>query len=167
MPKLICATPLLELAIDNLHHLVRDEAYRVSKVIDNEFHNEPFEGTKNYCQEMADDLTTKGEIYLDDQIGVFKEHIYSHIAFNLIDRIQNSLLLGITKAIKLKKREWSPNILMSKFNKSLGAIIEFAELMIVPSRKVLDFENVPNMVKSRLFKNLPGFVNTTTLVGQI
>ena len=56
---------------------------------------------------------------------------------------------------------------MSKFNKSLGAIIEFAELMIVPSRKVLDFENVPNMVKSRLFKNLPGFVNTTTLVGQI
>ena len=52
---------------------------------------------------------------------------------------------------------------MSKFNKSLGAIIEFAELMIVPSRKVLDFENVPNMVKSRLFKNLPDFVNTTTL----
>ena len=76
MPKLICATPLLELAIDNLHHLVRDEAYRVSKVIDNEFHYEPFEGTEEYCQEMADDLTTKGEIYLDDQIGVFKEHIY-------------------------------------------------------------------------------------------
>ena len=74
MPKLICATPLLELAIDNLHHLVRDEAYRVSKVIDNEFHYEPFEGTEEYCQEMADDLTTKGEIYLDDQIGVFKEH---------------------------------------------------------------------------------------------
>ena len=144
-----------------------DEAYRVSKVIDNEFHYEPFEGTEEYCQEMADDLTTKGEIYLDDQIGVFKEHIYSHIAFNLIDRIQNSLLHGITKAIKLKKREWSPNILMSKFNKSLGAIIEFAELMVVPSRKVLDFENVPNMVKSRLFKNLPDFVNTTTLVGQI
>ena len=36
--------------------------------------------------------------------------LHSHIAFNLIDRIQNSLLLGITKAIKLKKREWSPNI---------------------------------------------------------
>ena len=89
--------------------------------------------------------------------------LHSHIAFNLIDRIQNSLLLGITKAIKLKKREWCPNILMSKFNKSLGAIIEFAELMIVPSRKVLDFENVPNMVKSRLFKNLPDFVNTTIL----
>ena len=89
--------------------------------------------------------------------------LHSHIAFNLIDRIQNSLLLGITKAIKLKKREWCPNILMSKFNKSLGAIIEFAELMIVPSRKVLDFGNVPNMVKSRLFKNLPDFVNTTTL----
>ena len=53
-----------------------DEAYRVSKVIDNEFHYEPFEGTEEYCQEMADDLTTKGEIYLDDQIGVFKEHIY-------------------------------------------------------------------------------------------
>ena len=64
------------LAIENLHHLVQDEAYRVSKVIDNEFHYEPFEGTEEYCQEMADDLTTKGEIYLDDQIGVFKEHIY-------------------------------------------------------------------------------------------
>ena len=36
-----------------------DEAYRVSKVIDNEFHYEPFEGTEEYCQEMADDLTTK------------------------------------------------------------------------------------------------------------
>ena len=46
----------------------------------------------------------------------------------------------------------------------MTAIIEFAELMIVPSRKILDFENVPNMVKSRLFKNLPDFVNTTTLV---
>ena len=48
-----------------------DEAYRVSKVIDNEFHYEPFEGTEDYRQEMADDLTTKGEIYPDDQIGVF------------------------------------------------------------------------------------------------
>ena len=36
-----------------------DEAYRVSKVIDNEFHYEPFEGTEDYRQEMADDLTTK------------------------------------------------------------------------------------------------------------
>ena len=92
-------------AIHNLHHLVRDEAYRVSKVIDTEFHYEAFEGTEEYCQDLADDLNTKGEIYLDDQIGEFKEHIYSHVAFTLIDRIQNSLLLGITQAIKLKKRE--------------------------------------------------------------
>ena len=136
----------------------------MSKVIDTEFHYEAFEGTEEYCQDLADDLNTKGEIYLDDQIGEFKEHIYSHVAFTLIERIQNSLLLGITQAIKLKKREWCPTTLMSKFIKSMTAIIEFAELMIVPSRKILDFENVPNMVKSRLFKNLPDFVNTTTLV---
>ena len=48
----------------------------MSKVIDTEFHYDAFEGTEEYCQELADDLTIKGEMYLDDQIGEFKGHIY-------------------------------------------------------------------------------------------
>ena len=65
---------LLELAIDNLHHLVRDEILRVSQI---------FEEVED-GQKVHENLR---EYYLSQQISAFKDHIFSHIPLYLTDHI--------------------------------------------------------------------------------
>ena len=74
MPPLKNPIELLELAIDNLHHLVREEILRVTQVFE-----EVEDGQKvhEYIREN----------YLLQQISAFKDHIFSHIPLHLTDHI--------------------------------------------------------------------------------
>ena len=72
MPPLKNPIQLLELAIDNLHHLVRDELLRVSQIFED-------------GQELFEYV--RKENYLSQQISAFRGHIFSHIPFHLIDPI--------------------------------------------------------------------------------
>ena len=164
MPKLKEIPLLLDLSIDSIHYLVRNEALRVADIIDNKFYYNKYEGEEDYCEEEAENLATKRDIYLDDQVEAFKEHIFSHVPLNLIDRVLDPILLGITQAVKIKKSTWNHATLMTKFTKSMYAIIEFSNLMVIPSRRFIDLEKVPKIVRSRLFNYLPEFFNTTTLI---
>ena len=59
------------------------------------------EGTDEYDERVAEDLAIKRDIYLDEQVEAIKDHIFSHVPFNLIDEVLDPILHGISEAIKV------------------------------------------------------------------
>ena len=67
------------------------------------------------------------------------------------------ILIGIAQAIVFKKSFWTPTTENDKFSKKMRAIIKFANLIVIPSRKILDLDQIPQvrkkiMIFSRLKK---------------
>ena len=166
MPKRRELKSLLQIAIFNVHYLVRNEALRISTIItdnDNEFHYKATDKNDDNNQHNGD-LDMIKEIYLKKQIENFKEHLFSHIPSHLLDRILDPILSGINDAISFKKKEWDPTTNMSKFTKSIQTITEFSHLLILPSRKTLNLQKVPKVIRNYLFKSFPKFSNVTILI---
>ena len=57
------------------------------------------------------------------------------------------ILVGIAQAIACTKTLWTPTTNMNYFAKMMRAIIKFANLIVVPSRKILDLDKVPQVRK--------------------
>ena len=104
MPKLKEPCSLLDLALSNIHHLVREEALRVSHIVDTVFHYNEIRGTPEFDEEMAEEMAFKRDDYVDSQIEAFKQFVFSHVPYNLIDRVLDPILHGVSEAIKAKKR---------------------------------------------------------------
>ena len=155
---------MLDLAISNIHHLVRDEAIRVSHLVDTIFHYREIVGTPEYDEDLAEEMAFKGDVYVDGQVEAFKQYIFSHVPYNLIDRVFDPILHGVSEAIKAKKKQWRPTTLMKQFTRSMFAITEFSNLMVLRSRRFLDLDKVPKILRSRMFHQLSQFVSVTTLI---
>ena len=164
MPKLKEPQSLLDLAISNIHHLVRDEALRVSHLMDTVFYYGEIRGTEDFDEEMAEEMAFKRDDYVDSQVEAFKQFIFSHVPYNLIDQVIDPILHGVSEAVKAKKKQWRPTTLMKQFARSMFAITEFSNLMVLRSRRFLDLEKVPKILRSRMFHQLSQFVSVTTLI---
>ena len=164
MPKLKEPCSLLDLALSNIHHLVREEALRVAHLQDTVFHYSEIKGTPEYDEDLAEEIAFKGDVYTDGQVEAFKQYIFSHVPYNLIDQVLDPILFGISEAIKAKKKQWRPTTLMTKFCRSMFAITEFSDLMVLRSRRFLDLQKVPKILRNRMFRQLTQFVNATTLI---
>ena len=126
---------LLDLSLDSLHHVVRDEALRVANVVKVKFVYEEFHGTDDFDEDQLERIAEDREIYLSEQVDAFKEHFVGHVPPNLVDRIVDPVIYGISEALTAKKQEWSPTTNMSKFTKAMLAITKFANLVVLPSRR--------------------------------
>ena len=104
------------------------------------------------------------ETYLKKQIEAFKEHVFTHIPASLVNKILESILNGINEAICVQKAEWEPNTNIQQFTKAMHTIIEFSQLLILPTRKHLDLQHIPQMIRHCFFKELHKFSNLTTLI---
>ena len=164
MPKLKEVPNLIDLAISCIHHLVRNEATRVSKVIDTKFHYEAIKGTDEYDETVADQFRCDREVYLADQVEIFKDYLFSHVPFNMIEQIMDPILRGISEAVKLKRNQHTALTNNARFTRALFAIVEFCNLMVVTARRHLDLNKVPEMLRNKMFSYLPKFTNTTTLI---
>ena len=57
----------------------------------------------------------KREIYMTDQMEMFKAHLQGHLAPALTERVLDSgVLIGLAKAIVKKRREWTPATNMTR-----------------------------------------------------
>lgn len=148
MPPLNEVTKLLNLSLDALPALVREEALRVSKEVEKRFVYEELYGTDEYDEVVEGDLAVDREVYLSDQVSAFKNHVLSHVPLNLMDEILAPIVLGISQAILWKKQQWSPTTHMSKFTKAMYAIVKFSNLLVVPTAQSLDLNKVPKVSKN-------------------
>ena len=74
------------------------------------------------------------------------------------------MLYGINEAISAQKADWDANTNIQQFTKAMHAIIEFSQLLILPTRKHLDLQNIPQMIRHCFFKELHKFSKVTTLI---
>ena len=155
---------LLNLSLDSLHHVIREEALRVSQVVANKFIYEEFRGTAEFDDEKREKMAEDREIYLSEQVDAFKKHFMGHVPPNLIEQVMDPIISGISQALYAKKQEWSPMTNMYKFTKTMGAIIKFSNLVVIPTRKVLDLENLPKMIRTKLYNSLSIFKDLRTLI---
>jgi hypothetical protein len=57
----------------------------------------------------------KREIYMTDQMDVFKTHLHSHLAPALAEKVLDSgVLKGLVNVIAKKKKEWTPATNMTR-----------------------------------------------------
>ena len=70
------------------------------------------------------------------------------IPHNLIEECMRPVLVGIAQAIAIKKSFWTPTTNMNKFAKTMRAIIKFANLIVIPTRRILDLDKVPQVLIS-------------------
>ena len=145
MPPLKEVPQLLDLSVECLHNVIREEAMRVSKVIETHFFYEEVPGTEEYDLDDEENMAADREVYLSDQITAFKDHVFEHVPLNLVEKVIKPIVLGIRQALTKKKKLWSPTTNMSKFIKSIYAITEFAELVVVPCRRALDLSELPKV----------------------
>lgn len=145
MPPLNEVTPLLKLSLNSIHHVIREEALRVSSVIETDFIYQGIFGTDEYDEIEEENVAAEREVYLSDQISAFKDHVLSHVPRNLMDDLMIPIVMGISQAIVNKKKSWTPTTNMSKFTKAVYAVTKFANLIVVPSATTLDLDKVPKV----------------------
>jgi hypothetical protein len=145
MPPLKRVPLLVDLAIKNLNHLVRVEALQVAYNVVTYYVFDEIVGSDDYDEEREQGTACDREIYLNDQVEEFKNHVLEHVPYNLIEKVLEPVLIGISEAILVKKRDWTPLTNMTKFTRQMYAIIKFANLMVLPNRRTLDLDKIPKV----------------------
>ena len=57
------------------------------------------------------------------------------------------ILIGIAQALVFKKSFYTPTTDNNIFSKKMRAIIKFSNLIVIPSRKILDLDQIPQVRK--------------------
>jgi hypothetical protein len=146
MPPVKKVPLLLDLAIKNLNHLVRVEALRVAYNVVMYYEDDEIVGNIVEHDKGKAWVTPYREIYLSDQVELFKSHVFEHVPYNLMEKVLEPVLIGISEAILAKKREWTGRRQdMIKFTREMYAITKFADLMVMPTRRALDLDKIPKV----------------------
>ena len=85
MPQHKEVKKLLDIAIYHIKTLVKNEAVRVSRIINHKFVHLV---SDDYEQKILENHAI--ETYLKKQIEAFKEHVFTHIPASLVDKILES-----------------------------------------------------------------------------
>ena len=80
------------------------------------------------------------------------------------------ILIGIAQALVFKKSFYTPTTDNNIFSKKMRAIIKFSNLIVIPSRKILDLDQIPQVRKKTMiysrykkgsFTTYTLYINTT------
>jgi len=124
-------------------------------------------GTEGFSFQVADQIASDRDMYLAHQLSALKEFGFGTIPNSLIEECMQSIVIGIDLAITVKKHGWKPSWSdagNSVLEKACKAVIKFADLLVTPSRKVIDLNKVPQMIRSKLYNSLHIFKNVRVLI---
>jgi hypothetical protein len=152
---------LVDQCAARIRALVKDEALRVASFSVNNFVFDELEVQEN--EERAETTAWEREIYLSDQVEFFKQHVVSYLASNVTEKVLGQVLEGIKDAILIKKQQWTPTTSMTKFAREMYAVVKFANVLVLPTRKHLDLSTTPKMIRTKLYACLQGFKGLTVI----
>ena len=159
MPQQKQPPNLLSSALKGVTILVTKEAIRVAKVAVTKFIFDEIEAEENGedVEEKHSQTAWEREIYLSDQIELFKQHVITYISCNILEEAMLSILEGIENAVIIKKKQWTPTTSLTKFTREMYAIVKFANLLVLPSRRQLELTQIPKIIRTKLYGELPKF----------
>ena len=166
MPRKKTVPSLLQASISSVAPLVRDEALRVAHVAVTQFVFDEIEAeaaSEEAYEEMKSKAAWEREIYLSDQVQLFKDFVLGFVPPSLLSQVLDSVLNGVKKAIRAKKQEWTPTTNLTRFTRQMYAIVKFSNVCVLPTRTVLDLETMPKIIRTKMFGSLKYFTGLKEL----
>ena len=87
----------------------------------------------------------------------------SHVVCYLEDRVFNAVLNGLDRATRIYKASWTRATDNRKFTKVMYGIMKFTEVVVLPKKKILQLDQVPQILRNKLYSHLPQMPNLTVL----
>ena len=84
----------------------------------------------------------------------YREWLQSHVSCYLQDDVFTAIILGLEKATRIYKNSWTRTTDNRVFTKVLYGIIKFTELAVFPSKKILLLDQVPQILRNKLYRNI-------------
>ena len=85
---------------------------------------------------------------------VNKEGIFNAIAPKIRTPLSVMVMEGIHDATRVKKRGYTPTTSMGRFTRELYAIVKFSNILVQKERRVLNLEDVPKIIRTKLYSSL-------------
>ena len=101
-------------------------------------------GPNGFTQEMA--LFNK-----EGRLNAIALKIKSRTALSLSSVM---VMEGIHDATRVKKRGYTPTTSMGRFTRELYAIVKFSNILVQKERRVLNLEDVPKIIRTKLYSSL-------------
>lgn len=98
--------------------------------------------------------------YTVDEFGLW---VMSHVVCYLEDRVFNAVLNGLDRATRIYKASWTRATDNRKFTKVMYGIMKFTEVVVLPKKKILQLDQVPQILRNKLYSHLPQMPNLTVL----
>lgn len=146
---------LVDLSLSALSILVTTESLRVAKIAVTKFVYDEVE--HGFDEEEVSNAAWEREVYLSDQIELFKQHVLGCMSYPIMEKAIDPILNGIKAAILHMKRQWSPTTNMKTFTRQMYAVVKFSNLLVTPQMKKLDLAEIPKMVRTKLYGCLKAF----------
>ena len=68
--------------------------------------------------------------------------------------LASMVMEGIHDATRVKKRGYTPTTSMGRFTRELYAIVKFSNILVQKERRVLNLEDVPKIIRTKLYSSL-------------
>ena len=109
------------------------------------------------------DYTSERQTLLQDTVDQFGEWVLSHIVHYLEDRVFNTVLNGLDRATRIYKSSWTRTTDNRIFTKVMYGIMKFTEVVVLPKKKVLLLDQIPQILRNKLYSHLHEMKNLTNL----
>ena len=107
------------------------------------------------------DFTPEIEAYTHAQYYNFRCKIqlghpeHDNVTCGTIHILHSVLVMeGIHDATRVKKRGYTPTTSMGRFTRELYAIVKFSNILVQKERRVLNLEEVPKIIRTKLYSSL-------------
>jgi len=109
------------------------------------------------------DYTLERQDLLQNIVDGFGQWIMSHVVCYLEDRVFNAVLNGLDRATRLYKASWTRTTDNRIFTKIMYGIMKFTEVVVLPKKKSLLLDQVPQILRNKLYSHLTQMPNLTNL----
>eukprot|EP00092_Neocalanus_flemingeri_P000342 GFUD01000364.1.p1 GENE.GFUD01000364.1~~GFUD01000364.1.p1 ORF type:complete len:610 (-),score=204.58 GFUD01000364.1:119-1900(-) len=109
------------------------------------------------------DYTFDRQDLLQHTVDQFGGWVMSHIVWYLEDRVFNAVLVGLDRATRIHKASWTSTTDNRIFTKILYGIMKFTEVVVLPKKRILLLDQIPQILRNKLYSHLPEMENLTVL----
>ena len=93
----------------------------------------------------------------------FRVWVMSHVVCYLEDKVFHAVLNGLDRASRIHKASWTRATDNRIFTKVMYGIMKFTEVVVIPRNKCLLLDQVPQILRNKLYSHLPQMPNLTIL----
>ena len=101
---------------------------------------------------------------VNQQVQLFKKHIYENVVWYDHEDVFRALLKGVEVAVTQTRLGWSTSSDMSQYRQEMEAMSAFAEIVLFPPLRRLNFLYIPSCLRTKIVDRLDSFSQLRVLI---